>query len=83
VWGFAKLTGRPIHPSLKEVYDWPHTITTVCALRQKYDGFLELSEPPPIEWWDFPRYIQLHLEKLYPNMKEKKQHLEIDLDDVE
>lgn len=82
MFGLSKLQGRPIHPDLPHVFDWPHTIVTVCALRQKYDSFLELTEVPPEEWWDHADYIEKHIEKLYPGSK-KKTHLDIQLADVD
>jgi hypothetical protein len=47
----------------------------------KYDSFLELSEVPPEEHWDFPHLIRQHIERLYPGMK--KSSAEISTDDVE
>jgi hypothetical protein len=81
MWGLSKANGRAVHPDLETMWDWPHTITTACALRQKYDSFLELPEMPPVEWWDYPDYIDRHVEKLYPSSK--KSHYEVPLDDVD
>lgn len=69
MWSIVKTSGRSIHPSLGDFWEWPHTITTMIGLRMRYDSYLELSEPPPEEHWDFPEIIRRHIEKLYPNIK--------------
>lgn len=82
MWAIAKATGRPLHPELgNDVWDWPHTITQVVALRQRYDSLQEMAEPPPEEWWDFPHLIRQHIEKLYPSSK--KTAAEVDVTDIE
>jgi len=81
MWGLTKLHGRPIHPELQDMYDWPHTITAICAIRQKYDGFQELPEVPPVEHWDFPAIIDRHIEKIYPSSRKK--NYEVDVTDVD
>lgn len=81
MWNIAKSTGRPLHPSLPDVWEWPHTITYVVSLRQRYDSYLELSEPIPVEWWDYPGKVRMHIEKLYPS-KKKTTH-DIDFSSME
>jgi hypothetical protein len=82
LWSIVKTTGRPLHESLTEVWNWPNTITLFVALRQKYDSFMELSEVPPEEHWDYPRLIRQHIEKLYPGMRDKST-TDINLEEVE
>jgi hypothetical protein len=81
LWSIVKTSGRPLHTSLTNVWDWPNTITTLIALRQRYDSFSELSEMPPEEWWDYPHLIRQHIEKLYPGLN--KSSAEFSTDDVE
>lgn len=81
MWNIAKSTGRPLHPSLGDMWEWPHTITYVVALRQRYDSYLELSEPIPEEWWDYPHKVRMHVEKLYPS--KKKTSAEFELSELE
>lgn len=82
MFGLSKLQGRPIHPDLPHMHDWPHTISTVCALRQKYDSFQELLEVPPEEIWDFSFEIDKWIERLYPNSK-KRTSLDIPVAEVD
>lgn len=82
LWSIVKNTSRPLHSDLTDIWDWPNTVTYLVALRQRYDSYLELSEVPPEEHWDFPRLIQLHIEKLYPSMKNKSS-AEVDITDIE
>lgn len=77
MWTIAKHTGRPLHPDLGDAWDWPHTITNVVALRQRYDSYQEMSEPPPEEWWDFPHLIRQHIDKLYPSHKKTTTDVEV------
>lgn len=83
MWNIAKTTGRPLHPSLPDMWDWPHTIANVVMLRQKYDSFGELSEPVPEEIWDFPHLVRRHVEKLYPSKNNKKTFAEVDMNEIE
>lgn len=81
MWGIVKNTGKPLHTDLIDIWDWPNTITYLVALRTKYDSFLELSEIPPEEYWDYPHKIRDWIERLYPGMK--KSSAEFSTDDVE
>lgn len=81
MWHVAKSSGRPLHPSLQNAIDWPFTVSQVMMLRQKYDSYLELSEPVPEEYWDHPHLVRRHIDKLYPS--KKKTSADIDLATVE
>lgn len=83
MWSIIKASGRPLHPNLGEFWEWPHTITTIVALRMRYDSYQELTEPPPQEHWDHPDIIRSHIEKLYPSAKKGSTSVEIDMSDVE
>ena len=79
MWSIAKSTGRPIHPQLPDMHEWPHTITACVTLRARYDSYQEFSEPIPQEYWDFPHLVRQHIEKLYPSSAKKSSH-EVDVD---
>lgn len=81
MWSVAQSTGRPIHPSLGDMWLWPHTVMYAVMLRQKYNSYLELSEAPNENIWDFPHLIRAHIEKLYPS--KNKASGDIVVDDVE
>lgn len=88
MWAIAKDTGTALHSSLKNVVDFPHTITSAIALRRRYDSFYELPEIPPEEWWDFPHLIRRHIDKLYPSSKNRDNivtddSISLDLSDIE
>ena len=82
LWGIIKKTGRSLHPDLEDVWNWPNTISYLIALRTKYDSFLELSEVPPEEHWDYPYLINRWIERLYPNSKNKSS-AEVDISEIE
>jgi len=82
LWGIARNTGRPLWTDLEYASEWPHTLTHVVSLRQKYDSFLELSEPVPEEWWDIPHLVRRHIEKLYPS-KKGSSVAEVNVSDIE
>jgi hypothetical protein len=50
-------------------------------MRQRYDSYLELSEPVPEELWDHPHLVRRHIERLYPS--KNKTHADIDVGDIE
>jgi len=77
LWSIVKATGRPLHPTLTDVWNWPNTITFFIALRQRYDSFAELSEPLPQEHWDFPHLIKRHIERLYPGANKSSADVEV------
>lgn len=81
MWNIAKSTGRPLHPSLPDVWNWPYTITQAVHLRQRYDSYLELTEAVPEEHWDYPHLVRRHIERIYPS--KKKTSGEIDVAEVE
>jgi hypothetical protein len=81
MWTIAKSSGRPLHPCLETPWNIPYTIAHVISLRIKYDSYLELPEPVPEEYWDYPHYVRSHIEKLYPHTK--KTSLEIAPTEVE
>jgi len=87
MWGVAKSTGRPLHPDFSDVWDWPHTLSYVVSLRQRYDSYLELIEPLPEEHWDYPHLVRQHIERIYPNSKNKRsggdEVVEIEMADIE
>lgn len=70
MWNIAKRTGRPVHPMLETPWNVPYPIIHVISLRIKYDSYLELPEPVPEEYWDYPQYVRRHIEKLYPSKKQ-------------
>lgn len=74
--------GQPLHPILRDEPEWPNTITHIIALRMRYDSYQELIEVPPEEHWDFPSIIRSHIDRLYPNMKQKTS-TEYSVDEVE
>ena len=82
MWRLTKNTSRPFHPDLADTWDWPNTVTFFVGLRMKYDSFLELSEVPPEEHWDFPHLIDKHIEKLYPHIK-KASTVDLNLEELE
>jgi hypothetical protein len=47
--------------------EWPHTITSIVALRQRYDTYAEFTEPLPQEHWDYPHLVRAHIERMYPS----------------
>lgn len=81
MWSVAEKTGRPLYPSLRDVWDWPYTVMTVVQLRRRYDSYLELSEPIPEEHWDYPHLVRRHIERLYP--RQQKSELEVPMSDIE
>jgi len=87
MWNIAKTTGRPLHEDLLSVWDWPHTITYAVMLRQRYDSYLELIEPVPEEYWDYPQFVRAHVDKLYPSLSSNKSSTgttaTVDIEDIE
>jgi len=83
MWSIAKSTGRPLHSDFQDVYEWPHTLTYTVALRQRYDSYLELIEPLPEEFWDYPHLVRDHIERIYPSSKKGRSSAEVDAGDVE
>jgi hypothetical protein len=81
MWNIAKSTGRPLHPSLPDVWDWPYTVAHAVMIRQRYDSYLELPESLPEEHWDFPYLVRRHIERVYPSSK--KTQAEVDVSDIE
>jgi hypothetical protein len=61
--------------------EWPHTVTTIVALRQRYDSFSEFSEPLPQEHWDYPHLVRAHIERMYPSASKKTSH-EVDFNSI-
>jgi hypothetical protein len=74
MWSIARSTGRPLHPDLVNMQEWPHTITTITALRQRYDSYAEFSEPLPQEHWDYPHLVRAHIDRMYPSSKKRTTH---------
>jgi hypothetical protein len=62
--------------------EWPHTITTITALRQRYDSYSEFTEPLPQEHWDYPHLVRAHIDRMYPTRAGRSTH-EIDSDSIE
>jgi len=60
----------------------PNTISMLIKLRMRYDSYQELPEMPPEEWWDYPQYINAHIEKLYPSIK-KNNSVEVEVEEIE
>lgn len=54
----------------------------LIKLRMRYDSYQELPEMPPEEWWDYPQYINAHIEKLYPSIK-KNNSVEVEVEEIE
>lgn len=81
-WTIAKKTGRPLHPDLEAVYDWPNTITYIVGVRMRYDSYLELMEVPREEIWDYPHLIREHIDKLYPKPKNSST-IQVDAEDID
>lgn len=69
MWGYAKNAGRPLWYDLHTAKDLPHTITFAMSLRERYNSYLELSEPIPEEYWDHPHLCRSWINRLYPGSK--------------
>lgn len=85
MWTIAQKTGRPLHPDLVYVFDLPNTITLALALRMRYDSYMELTEVPPEEYWDYPHLIRQWIDRLYPSRggEIKGSYAEVNLEDIE
>lgn len=81
MWTVAELSGRPLHPDLIYPCDLPYSISNAIALYKKYQSFRELPEPMPEEWYDFPDYVDRHIEKIYPHTK--KSSYEVNPEEVD
>jgi hypothetical protein len=65
--------------SVERVFDLPFSWTYTFNQRFYYDSLQELPEQLPEEYWDYPRIVQRHIDKLYGKKKEDK----IDIEEIQ